>query len=753
MKKLLLLIGICCSFAAGYSAMTEAFPAGGMYGRAEHHGYFTNAFSTEGTFLLPKVYDGDTNAIPASLNNATELINFMKGSSGLGGDAQRRTGASFIMQTMIGTARNRPPTAAQIAEWEGRVRAAERQGRIDWYVSYSFCINSHYLGPGGINDDAWMDDCQTNTAIVFRDSSGRIVYVIKRACGNPVGNISPIPDDIDFTITGRSTVNNASPEPGDTIQFRHFLRNAGPSNTGSTAIWWAASDTRSGALTGGPASSGTYNAGQEKNVANEDYTVPAGTPAGTSICRRIGWDPVNESGTHDGRGAPVCAVVRLDFGLTPAINVEINDAVVGATGSVAEVGDKIEFIYSVNNTGTTQSSSTNCTIYGLSRPGYYAVPGTPDSSSDAGYVQPGHGCPRTFPASTNTVLVTEPVDPVPASSQNRTICRSLFITPATVAGGTRSTEVCVAIASKPYLRVYGGDVSAGNGQSTPAGTCTSNNAAAVVSWNKESSGAFAGAGAQFAVMALNQIFDYASALGNSGGAPAGSGLAFANTTVSGGRFGGGFGSLPCISDYFAGKPATTTPFTSGTNLSSLSTGYYATTGAGPFRISGNINPNQRTVLYVTGDVLIDNNITYTGSWNSANVPLFQLVVSGNIYISRTVTQLDGVYIAQRNGSSGGTMYTCANTTFPAVSAIEPSSGSVYANCSTRLTINGAFVANQVRFLRSAGTLRQSNAGEAKTSTNIAEIFNYNPALWMAQPPALPGGSNEYDAITSLPPIL
>jgi hypothetical protein len=67
-------------------------------------------------------------------------------------------------------------------------------------------------------------------------------------------------------------------------------------------------------------------------------------------------------------------------------------------------------------------------------------------------------------------------------------------------------------------------------------------------------------------------------------------------------------------------------------------------------------------------------------------------------------------------------------------------------------VNGAFVASQIRFLRTNGTVKQSSAGEASGNSNQAEVFNYSPALWMAQP-ASTAADNNYDSITSLPPIL
>jgi hypothetical protein len=763
MKKFLVVLGAFCAFLVGYGATTLAFPSGGVNGRGEYNGYFTNVNDTQGTYVLPQDYAGY--AIPSAINSASEFINFIKYTKldidGNGsGNAQEKTGAAYIIHTMIGSpagSRNRPPTSAQIAEWERRVNYASSQGRISWSTSYSYKINSFYQGAkggGSPNDDAMYDDPGSTThAIVFRNSAGNVAYALRRECANPVGNSSlgPIPDDVSFNMDGHTTVSSTSPKPGDTITFRNYVKNLGPGAAPSVR-WTTYNSTPSPDVTltsGGPNS---YADNQERNVHNENYTVPAGTAPGTRICREVGYTPDTAAG-GSGRGAEVCATVRYDFGLTPAINIVVNGT--ASTGSFAEVGDKVEFVYTVRNTGSTVSQSTNCSIFGRNTSGYRALPGSADTSSTSGYVAPGTGCPRTFPRGSTTTLVTETIDPIAAGQTNTTLCRSLSINPIAPSGGTGSTIGCISIANKPYLRAYGGDVSAGNGQGGASGTCTNNGQAAVVGWNSGSGASYAGAGGQFGVIALRQIYDFASAQGNTGGAPAGSGLAFANTAPSGSLFGGSFGSVPCITDYYATNTnSTLTSISSPVGLAALPDGAYrATAPVGQaVQIGGTYPSSKRAVVYVDGDVLITSDIKFPGNWTAGSTPYFQLIVRGNIYISKSVKQLDGIYVAQRNGSTGGFIYTCANPGLPAV-AISPTGGTLYGDCGSQLIVNGSFVAYQVQLLRTYGTLRQGAATErGVTSSHAAEIFNYNPTLWMALPPGTTT-ANDYDSITSLPPTL
>jgi len=334
------------------------------------------------------------------------------------------------------------------------------------------------------------------------------------------------------------------------------------------------------------------------------------------------------------------------------------------------------------------------------------------------------------------------------------------VTPATSA---TSATVCAYVANKPYVKVFGGDLASGSGLINSGGGCTGNANATIVGWNKRNIDAgnlWAGAGSQYAALALNAVRDFGTTQLN-GGAPAPSGLAFANSGVSAidqnnGTFGNSLGAIGCMPDYYATMPSTATTVSTAVpiNLNALaSNAAYKTTGNTTIS-TANFGPGERKVLFVDGDAYINGNITYTGNWNASSVPLFELVVRGNLFIAPNVSQLDGVYIAQqRADGTKGYAYTCTNPA-SAFSAV-PLDGNLYNLCDdTRLTVNGVLAANRVYLLRTLGTLRQSTVGESRTSGVAAETFNYNPAVWIAQPTGIVNAApDEYDSITSLPPIL
>lgn len=611
-----------------------------FFGRACFHGYFKNNYELIGR-------DVRTGGIPASVNTVNEFINLVLGDLN-SGNAQRVTGAQFVILTMIGRAAGMPKSvsAAQITDWQNRLRTYSNisengttsvgsNGRIDWNVWTHFnCGTPNTIYQDSQNDvapyvmSATNSDCDKPSVldnhIYIRNNAGTPIYIIRRACMNPMGVINGLP---------------TTPPP--------------------------------------------------------------------------------------------------NFNLTPSVNITVN----GAAGTAAEVGDTVQFTFVVNNSGSTASTSVACNTYATTYPGYHASGGAPPGGSPAG---PNPGCPRVFPVGSTTVATQS----VPITTTNQTICRALTVNPATFNGGARSSnERCVIVASKPYLKVYGGDISVGGGVESAPDTCTTNANGAVSAWNKRSA-TYAGAGAQYAAFAMATISDFATAQGNTSGAPVPRDLAFANNAANpaNGNFGGNFGSVNCIPDYYGRRPATTLAYPG--NISAMGTGTYGINGNATLA-GGNIAHSEKITLYVDGNVYITGNITYPGNWNQSQTPLFQLVVRGNIYVGSGVNRLDGVYIAQRNGGAGGTIYTCAT----AMAAPTLTNGAFFNACNNKLTINGAFVANSVEFLRTSGTLSQSAAGEQSGASPAGEVFNFNPSLWMAQPVDGTGRVDNYDAITSLPPVL
>ena len=338
---------------------------------------------------------------------------------------------------------------------------------------------------------------------------------------------------------------------------------------------------------------------------------------------------------------------------------------------------------------------------------------------------------------------------------NNPISRTVSIK-VTILGTTLNCNGPVNISNKPYVSFFGNDVFAGisNG-------CTG--------WNYVDGkirtftrADYAGSSVQFAAMALGAIDDNGFSSASLRGPPTvepnrPNGLTMANTTSPLGNL----GVSHCVPNYWSKNPgsADTTASLSLTGMASQRKLYDL--AGGSLTISGEVGTSQHLEIYVDGDVVIDNNITYAGSggWASiSEIPSLYLIVKGKIYITGGVTQLDGTYIAQpKDGiTDSGTIYTCSNGS--ATYGVTD----LYTNCGSQLVINGSFIAQKVKLLRTFGSLRYASLGEypntgvrscgpSLKAVCAAELFNFSPETYLT--PGLPSTETPYESITSLPPIL
>lgn len=293
--------------------------------------------------------------------------------------------------------------------------------------------------------------------------------------------------------------------------------------------------------------------------------------------------------------------------------------------------------------------------------------------------------------------------------------------------------------NKPYFRVLGGDIRALNSTNTIAG------------WNKigqtyaiapnDSSGK-SGAGAQGMIVSQNVISGVVSgALLPTLVSP--KDLTLSNTgninTSESSQYGGGY----VIAGYTF---PTVNP--SGTINGTMNSGDIAN---GAFSTAGNLKTNNLNVpagthmtILVNGDLEIDGDITYPGSYADINsVPHLRFIVNGNINIKQNVSRIDAELIAR------GNIDTCVNG-----SGVNP-----FGACGNNpLIVNGSLTAmTKVHLNRLVGTLRNSASGDGYNGSNagnIAETVKFGMEQFISSP----GGSapvalgNRYDSITALPPL-
>jgi hypothetical protein len=251
-------------------------------------------------------------------------------------------------------------------------------------------------------------------------------------------------------------------------------------------------------------------------------------------------------------------------------------------------------------------------------------------------------------------------------------------------------------------------------------------------------------------------------------------LSFANSFTSpnlsgniGGLLGGQFINAHCAPDYYdtVDYSLDRTPVDYGDGqtvpVNTLSSGQYHFTNSSGHGVRIGIDPsapalpNGRNVtIFVSGDVLITSNIQY-GPWSfdmadhSNNSPYLVIIAKGNIFVDKSVHRLDGVYIAQpHNDGFAGEFSTCTIVNGDGSLSL-PDSTRISQNCSSKISINGAVIAQRVRLLRADGTL-------ADNSSTAAENFNFVPSTVLGLPNFKSDNgavlNNTLNSLYSLPPI-
>lgn len=309
---------------------------------------------------------------------------------------------------------------------------------------------------------------------------------------------------------------------------------------------------------------------------------------------------------------------------------------------------------------------------------------------------------------------------------------------------------CLTITNEPYFKAKGaGGLAADVSQvampdSSGVFTCPSSGSSGsglLAGWNDngDPAGADRGASSELNALALLQITGVASNQPASTVTNSPTGLSFANagkynaknfvptspTDIASPPLGGYYGgSANCITPPSIPSDAQPMPDpgASPVTISSLASNgktphyQYGTPGTSttPVIFGADTIKQPSTKVYVNGNVYISGNIVYsTSGWSYDpgsrvdSIPSLVLYASGNIYIDPGVSQLDGTYI------SGGTIYTCGVSTSQACA-----SSSLYSTGKNQLVVNGSFVADQVKLMRTFGSLRDEKPTVVSGSTGL-----------------------------------
>jgi len=195
-----------------------AWPSGGVFGRCYAMGYFGNAYG-------PSSYGSGTTTVLSNglwVDNVDQFVSRIK--SHLGGSTQNRTGAAFIIKTMLG--KNGPGggkgvSGAELAKWETLVRTYNSNGLVSWSTSVYYpknTINSRYNKSRQDNNFYLTNRSETQSTIIFRDTNGSVLFKIKKNCGNPIGALRGLKDIIvNWSYQARMSPASSSPAPSEKV--------------------------------------------------------------------------------------------------------------------------------------------------------------------------------------------------------------------------------------------------------------------------------------------------------------------------------------------------------------------------------------------------------------------------------------------------------------------------------------------------------------------------------------------------------
>jgi hypothetical protein len=705
--------------------VAHAYPPGGVFGRAEFHGYFTNQVSYYGQNILPQIGNGQAlpSVGPNSVNSVQEFLRVLKNANA-SGDNLRTTGSAFIVYTMLGRNGANYSRIVSNADWQdlrNRLNDRAANGKIAWQGDVVNCTNSFWQND---NDAGYYDECKNEPGIRFYNDNGTLAYELLRRCANPMGDVSGLPNK---PPDKPKPPVNPGPGSGNAYGCKPMLVKVYPGRDARGQYVPVNVRTIVRNL-------GTYSAPATINITSDHttgttYTVyfqettwwvsnytPVKDPNNGAIIR---WDPVYSPPRSWTDSIGPC----YDYSLTPLVDLNgqttiesggtgrINNSVINGADASVQYGPTkspavdwrlTRMIFQPNTTlsgGDTSARTTNSDPCG-------AFSGAGRTACDVVQEDPS----RVFPVGTSTFT---PIYNYIAATNLATGTQVCF-----TVGVSRPTEDptpvwrhsalrCFIVSKKPKFQVHGGDVRVGGNIETGLSTVTSGTSTKTY-----------GSWVEYGALAVGSSNGFASGSGlNNGGVPAPSAwnnLTFANIDNNGTPSYGYYAFPPRLASLIAQFTGSTPLGTANSNVGSMSSGTYSATNLtiGATSIGQDAGGRGKSIIIVaSGTVTINGDITYTGAGGSgtftnlSQIP--QLVIVANaINITGATKNIDAWLMT--TGAMGG-VNTCsdAGTTAALTSDI----------CSNVLHINGPVVTNHLYLRRTAG------ADDGDRSGDPAEVFN------------------------------
>ncbi|MEI6850419.1 MAG: hypothetical protein WCK26_00450 [Candidatus Saccharibacteria bacterium] len=327
-----------------------------------------------------------------------DLISTIKSMNNSDSTTPRLAGA-YIIQTMRGPDAN--------GNWDHHIKAND-DDVADWELKvnnpdivikeeeYSANINTR-MDPGGGWDDkdiaTYNGDGEFDSYVFYKGTTAR--YVIKKACGNPLGNLEGLPTIVlpSWHLTpSMATTTPEIIESGNSIQLNLFVDKDGDPNP-KDGTWILTRRTTTGES--GEISSAASFANGTNTLS--PYNEVANYPVGTRICFILYAEPA----AHDNAGRASSAEKCFKIGKKPKVQIWGSDLLVGRAFSGGVAPAKVQTSTS-NNNGTMFGSWVEYAIFATG-----TIRGTASSSAFATGLSSGDYSRLSFSNSGSKILADE----------------------------------------------------------------------------------------------------------------------------------------------------------------------------------------------------------------------------------------------------------------------------------------------------------------------------------------------------------
>jgi hypothetical protein len=340
-----------------------------------------------------------------------------------------RQGAAFIINTMVGAgtsgnpARDQTPSASMIDDFRNRL--------FDPGISMSVVTaDPNNYGNGRVSFSGKRQDSGTRDVfftafpassrqmVLFRNSSGAVVYVLEVPCANPIGGLPGLPRANQWSLSPNSSV-AASALRGQTVTFTHTVTNNGPDtmDRGFTSnVYWTEG---TGPIAGGPVGHGAMGPGG-LITRQTAFTIPANATDGQRWCQQVSASPRAYNNNNAVASGWACVTAFVPKAATITLT---------ASRSVSSIEVNSSFTGTRTATVTTQATTSNLQNVD-SDPFTYTI-SQPGGGNWSGGVAPGSYPVPLSPAgnkiSSPTATLTVPANAVSLIGSN--YCRQVQVTP------------------------------------------------------------------------------------------------------------------------------------------------------------------------------------------------------------------------------------------------------------------------------------------------------------------------------------